>query len=94
MSDNDPFAGEVAAQAARKLAHEQAPRKSVWLGLGVVGVVGWSIVVPTLAGTALGAWMDRHRGDSHSWTLMLLIAGLMLGCANAWHWVSREMRDD
>ena len=29
---------------------------------------------------------------AHSWTLALLVAGLMLGCLNAWHWVAKEDR--
>jgi ATP synthase protein I len=28
----------------------------------------------------------------HSWTLALLVAGLTLGCFNAWHWVAKEDR--
>lgn len=55
-----------------------------------MGLVGWSIVVPTLAGAALGAWLDRVLPRNQSWTLMLMIAGLLLGCFNAWTWVAKE----
>ena len=46
---------------------------------------------------SLGVWLDKHFPGSHSWTLMLLIIGLAIGCLNAWHWVAREdktMRDE
>jgi hypothetical protein len=34
---------------------------------------------------------------SRAWTLALLVAGLAIGCLNAWHWVAKEdneMRDE
>ena len=55
-----------------------------------MGLIGWSVVVPTLLGTALGMWLDRHHPGTMNWTLALLMAGLTLGCLNAWHWVSKE----
>ncbi len=58
-----------------------------------MGLIGWSVVVPTLAGAALGAWLDRRLASTHSWALALMAAGLMLGCANAWRWVARQDRD-
>lgn len=64
----------------------------MWFGLGMMGLIGWSVVVPTLLGTALGLWLDKHHPSEHSWTLALLVAGLTLGCFNAWHWVSREQK--
>lgn len=55
-----------------------------------MGIVGWSVVVPTLLGAALGLWLDRHYPGGRSWTLALLAAGLVLGCFNAWIWVAKE----
>jgi ATP synthase protein I len=62
----------------------------VWFGLGMMGLIGWSVALPTLLGAALGLWLDQRRANEHSWTLALLVAGLLIGCANAWHWVARE----
>jgi ATP synthase protein I len=87
---------EVGAKAARKLKARRNP-SGVWFGLGMMGLIGWSVVVPTLAGAALGIWLDQYYPGKHAWTLALLVAGLALGCFNAWHWVSkedREMRDE
>jgi ATP synthase protein I len=80
----------VAAQAARKLKARRNPAPGVWFGLGMTGLVGWSVVVPTLLGAALGIWLDERHPGTHSWTLALLVAGLVLGCFNAWHWVAKE----
>ena len=90
-SKNEPdFAKQVGAKAARKLKAQRNATPGVWFGLGLMGVVGWSVVVPTLLGAALGLWLDRRYPGGRTWTLALLMAGLTLGCLNAWHWVSKE----
>ena len=58
----------------------------------VMGLVGWSVVVPTLLGAALGIWLDNHHPGKHPCTLALLVVGLAVGCLNAWHWVAKEDR--
>ena len=59
----------------------------------MMGLIGWSVAIPALAGTALGIWLDGHHPGSHSWTLTLLIVGLAIGCFNAWHWVDKEDKE-
>jgi ATP synthase protein I len=68
-------------------------RSQVWSGLGMLGLVGWSIGLPTLLGTFLGLWLDKRHPGRHSWTLSLLFAGLSLGCIHAWHWLTREQQE-
>jgi ATP synthase protein I len=84
------FSQEVGAKAGRKLKARRRSRDGVWFGLGMMGLVGWSVVVPTLLGAALGHWLDSRYAGKHSWTLALLVAGLAIGCFNAWHWVAKE----
>jgi ATP synthase protein I len=84
-------------KAARKLKARRQPTPGVWFGLGMMGLIGWSVVVPTLLGAALGLLAGRAASGRHSWTLALLVGGLTLGCLNAWHWVAKEdkaMRDE
>ena len=90
------FATTVGAKATRRLRAQAHRDDGVWLGLGMMGLIGWSVVVPTLLGAALGIWIDDHHPGGHGWTLALMLAGLTIGCANAWHWVANEdkaMRD-
>jgi ATP synthase protein I len=96
VPDPDPrtdqsFSAEVGAQEDRKLRAHRA-RSPVWQGLGMLGLIGWSVCLPTLLGAWLGRWLDGHHPGTHTWTLALLVAGLCLGCANAGRWVSKEQR--
>jgi ATP synthase protein I len=97
MSDEPTLAAQVGAKVARKLKARRKARPVVWSGLGMMGLIGWSVVVPTLLGAGIGMWLDAHHPGKHAWTLALLMAGLALGCLNAWHWVANEdkaMRKD
>lgn len=85
-----PLSQEIGAKAARKLKARRDPAQGVWFGLGMMGLIGWSVVVPTLLGAALGLWLDHSYPGSHAWTLALLVAGLSLGCFNAWRWVAAQ----
>lgn len=80
----------VAVRARRKLRAQRESVRGVWFGLGMMGLVGWSVVLPTLLGAALGAWLDDKHPTRFSWTLALLVAGLVIGCINAWRWVAKE----
>jgi ATP synthase protein I len=87
----------VGAKAMRKLKARRNPGQGVWFGLGMMGLIGGSVTIPTLLGAALGMWLDRHHPGGRPWTLALLAAGLALGCFNAWRWVAKEdqaIRDD
>ena len=84
------FAEQVGMKAERKLKARRNPSRSVWFGLGMMGLIGWSVVIPTLLGAALGIWLDKRHAGERSWTLALLAAGLTAGCFNAWHWVAKE----
>jgi ATP synthase protein I len=92
---NEPtaFSRAVGTGAARKLKAQRNATRGVWFGLGMTGLIGWSVVVPTLAGVALGIWLDKRHPGGHSWTLMLLVIGLFIGCLNAWHWVAKEDKE-
>ena len=89
-NEETEFERLVTAKAARKLRVQREGKQGVWFGLGKSGLIGWSVAVPTLLGAMRGRWLDRSHPGKRSWTLMLLIAGLCIGCANAWHWVAQQ----
>jgi len=86
------FAKEIADKERRKLRARRERGKNVWFGLGMLGLIGWSVSIPVLAGIAVGVWLDSRSGASISWTLVGLGCGFALGCVNAWFWISRERK--
>ena len=87
------FERSVQKSERRKLKSRAEGKVPPWFGLGMFGLVGWSVVLPMLAGIAAGSWIDRRWPSRISWTMALMFAGLFIGCANAWHWIQRESND-
>ena len=71
---SDLLAKQVGAKAERKLRARRDSAPGVWSGLGMMGLIGWSVVVPTLLGAALGLWLDSQHPGAHPWSLALLMA--------------------
>ena len=92
-SPEDRLIEKVEHDAKMKLKSKKKG-KEIMTGLGMFGIVGWSIAVPTLLGIALGVYLDRRYSQSFSWTLTLLFAGIVVGCFNAWHWVEESSKND
>jgi len=84
------FSKQIDEKEKRKLKALNNHNQSVWSGLGMFGMVGWSVVVPALLGAALGIRLDKNYHQSFSWTLTCLILGLVIGCIIAWNWVAKE----
>jgi len=88
--DANEFSNSVGKIAKRKLKALKNDKKGVWFGLGMMGIVGWTIAVPTLLGAAFGVWLDKKYPETFSWTLSCLIIGLFVGCIIAWRWINKE----
>lgn len=84
---------EVAAKQQRKVQARLEGEHSAWFGLGMFGLIGWSVAVPALIGIAVGLWIDSQWPSRFSWTLMFLVLGVAIGCLNAWWWMQREGRE-
>lgn len=84
----------VGRRAERKQKAREDSRKTAWFGLGMFGLVGWSVAIPSLIGIAVGLWLDSRWPGLPSWTLTFMIIGVALGCLNAWYWIKQESRGD
>jgi ATP synthase protein I len=83
-----------------KLLHEaerRQERHKTWLRegdpsvarrLAQIGVLGWIIVLPMLAGIFIGRWLDGTFHSGVFWTAPFLFLGLGLGCWAAWKWMN------
>ena len=88
--DEEEYCRAVSVKGKRMIQARKRGDEGVWFGLGMFGLVGWSVAVPVVLGVAAGVWIDRRWPSQYSWTLMLLLGGMILGCLNAWYWLSRE----
>jgi len=77
---------------SRRRQRAQREHNTIWFGLGTFGMVGWSVVIPAVLGVLLGTWLDTNLPTDFSWRLTLLVIGVVIGCANAWYWISKERR--
>lgn len=89
------FQDTLSEKATRKLEARREGDRGIWFGLGMMGLVGWAVAIPTVAGIAVGVWLDRRMGQAGgvSWTLTGLVVGVVVGCLNAWFWIQRELED-
>ena len=95
MSDsNKKFAEKIKSKEQRKLKAQRENHGKIWFSLGMFGLVGWSVAIPTLIGIAVGVWIDKTWPSPYSWTLMGLVIGVLMGCLNAWFWIQREGKNE
>jgi ATP synthase protein I len=74
----------VKTRQERRARWKREGERPLGQNLAMIGVLGWTIVLPTLLGIFAGRWLDRHFNMGIFWTLGLLTAGLALGCTLAW----------
>jgi len=79
----------VRQRRERRERWQREGERSLGQNLAMIGVLGWTIVTPTLLGIFLGRWLDRRFGSGVFWTLGLLVVGLAIGCVLAWKRVQR-----
>lgn len=85
------------AQAAKRAAQRSAlsreePEPSLGARLGQIGILGWTIVVPTLLGLFIGRWLDHLFGTRVFFSAPLLMIGAATGLWCAWKWMHRQER--
>lgn len=81
------FEKAVKSQAGRRLRAAKGEGRGVLYWVGMFGLVGWSVALPTVLGIALGIYLDDRWPSQVSWTLTLLLGGLLAGCLTAWRWL-------
>jgi ATP synthase protein I len=87
---SDPSARDIARHARRMKSTRDHPAPSPLRGISTFGMVGWSVAVPTVGGAFLGMWLDRVAPQTFSWTIALILGGVVLGAFIAGAWISKE----
>jgi len=84
---------KIKSDVEKKIKAE-AEKDDIMFGLGVFGIIGWSVSVPILLGIFIGIYLDKNFQMNFSWTLTLLFAGVVVGCLNAWYWIKQKSEED
>lgn len=92
-SSAEQLISRVASREARMIRRRRQGAPNVFRAVALVGLIGWSVVLPMLIGIAIGTWIDHRWPSRFSWTLMLLVGGLAAGCWNAWSRIREEEED-
>lgn len=82
-------------RVASRLVGQKAKRESpARLGIAFWGAAGWYIPVPTAIGALIGRWLDaKYPQEGLSWSLNLMLVGLVFGVFAAAQWLKREAID-
>lgn len=90
----DKSKDDILRHAKRMKSNRENPGPSPLRGIGTFGMIGWSIVVPTVGGAFLGRWLDRAYPQTFSWTIALIIGGVVVGAFIVMGWIKKEENDE
>ena len=83
--DQERKLSDAVQRRPRRLRRAERERHQ-WLAQTVfIGTLGLVFVLPVVGGAYLGAWLDgRLTGYSQSWTLSLILIGILVGAVNVY----------
>ena len=93
MIPEDQEEGCKQAAARRRKRGLKQRKRSVWMGMGMFGLIGSSIALPPLVGLFLGLWLDGRTETNFSWAFALMAGGLTLGLVNVWGWMQKAAKE-
>ena len=90
MTKKNDASAAIRRRAERMQKTRDEPKYSPLTGLGVFGVIGWSVAIPTVVGALLGGWLNRVAPQSFSWPIALILGGVVVGAMVAWNWIDKS----
>ncbi len=85
---DDPLVSETRRRRDRRDRWLREGDMSIGRRLAQIGVLGWILVVPTLAGLFFGRWLDARFATGIFWSAPLMLLGLCIGGWTAWKWMN------
>lgn len=73
-----------------RLERRESGQQTFWRSLAVLGTVGWPIALGAAGGSLLGRFLDARFATGIRYTLMLMMAGLLVGSFSAWKSVTQK----
>ena len=93
LTSEEELLEKIKKDSAKK-SRAQKEGSEIMFGLGLFGIVGWSIAIPTVLGVAVGVFLDKRIPQRFCWTITLLFAGVIVGAHITWHWLSEKSKED
>ena len=75
-----------------RLERREPGDASFWRSVGVIGVVGWPIVIATVGVALAGRWLHAHWNTGFGLTALLVAAGAVLGMMIVWQLIQPRQR--
>ena len=85
----DKVVEAVRLAAERRRRGEADPEPSLARRLGQIGLLGWTILVPTFIGVVVGRLLDRAFGSGIFFSAPLIMIGAGVGLWLAFRWMDR-----
>ena len=83
---DDQMLKSMKMQSERR--HRYESRRSFWTQTVYTGTLGVIFVLPVVTGAYLGLWLDtKLSGYSISWTINLILLGVIVGAINVYKFV-------
>lgn len=92
MSDDKKNLDNMRRRAERLQQSRNKKAASPLIGISAFGVIGWSIAIPCVLGAFLGHWLNQVAPQEFSWTIALILGGLVLGIGFAWNYISEAQQ--
>ena len=90
-ADHDEIMADAARRAVMRAEEARShPEPSLGSRLGQIGVLGWTIIIPTLLALVLGRWLDRQLATGVFFSAPLLMLGAGIGLWLAFRWMHRQ----
>lgn len=75
---------------ADRFTHRDTGIDRFWQSVGVLGAVGWTIVLATVGGALLGRWLHQKWETSAAVTALLVAAGASVGMRLVWRLIQEK----
>jgi ATP synthase protein I len=76
---------EKVQASTKKLDKAKKERPTLFAQMAYLGTIGVIFILPVIVGAYVGVWLDnKFKGFSVSWTISLIILGIIIGAINVY----------
>ncbi len=88
LKDED-FTGKI-EKVASEIKRARKEKSGFLHYASLIGMGGWLLVLPIVAGAYLGNYLDKKTDMGVSWSVTFIILGVAAGIFNIWYFLYKE----